>query len=162
MPAPASQAVGQKGESVLRDHNLVTDRPHVLEENTEAQRSSHARVGARPGPRQTAPRVASRRSWGRESSYPFISGPARRSYLVQRETRVPQGHGWAQRAGVLGEGATSPESRVSSRGRGMAQVGRTAPHAGACTTTNEMDTVAIPSGSKQKGKESGSDTFELR
>lgn len=74
MPAPASQAVGQKGESVLRDHNLVTDRPHVLEENTEAQRSSHARVGARPGPRQTAPRVASRRSWGRESSYPFISG----------------------------------------------------------------------------------------
>lgn len=44
----------------------------------------------------------------------------------------------------------------------MAQVGQTAPHAGACTTTNEMDTVEIPSGSKQKGKESGSDTFELR
>lgn len=55
MPAPASQAVGQKGELVLRDHNLVTDRPHVLEENTEAQRSSHARVGARPGPRQPLP-----------------------------------------------------------------------------------------------------------
>lgn len=39
LPGPAPQSVEQKGESVLRDNSVVTDRPRSLEENAEAQRS---------------------------------------------------------------------------------------------------------------------------